>query len=430
MGIGLAEPGFHTRAYVEWDDYPRQCLIAAQRAGYLAPAPIWDDLTSFDARPLAGAIDTVLAGYPCQPFSNAGQRRGADDPRHLWPHVARVCRELGDRLRWIVLENVSGHVSLGAEAVLRELWDMGFTPAAGLVSAREVGAPHERLRWFCVAYRDTDADARRLDGKGADRTQGRSEVVSEERQRIRSGVGGGRNQLVHIDGGHPGAERQQRFQPEGGSLVDDRADRAGGIHPGRREEGQGAPDAGGSGTADVGNAPRLGRREGWAEPSDERHRTPAHGSAAEFRGARLFPPGPGESAAWAAVLAANPAGAPAVSRADAARAALRLAAVVPADAASTLADRAGGMAGDDLLREMARETSGMVDAQAAFAGFRDVAHGLAQRSRALRLLGNGVCPLAAGYAWRTLSAAHGLGPVDLVSPGAGGGPGAVEFGVT
>jgi len=161
MGLGLAEPGFHTRCFVEWEDYPRQAIIAAQRAGYFAPAPIWDDLTTFDARPLRGAIDTVLAGYPCQPFSAAGQRKGAADERHLWPHVARVIDEC--RPVWVFLENVGGHVSLGLDTVLRELWELDYTPAAGLFTAAETGAPHKRERVFIVAYSDPDADARRME---------------------------------------------------------------------------------------------------------------------------------------------------------------------------------------------------------------------------------------------------------------------------
>jgi site-specific DNA-cytosine methylase len=79
MGLMLAEPGYHTRAFVEWEAWPRTVLMAAQRAGYFAPAPIWDDLRCFDARPFRGAFDIVLAGYPCQPFSAAGKRGGADD---------------------------------------------------------------------------------------------------------------------------------------------------------------------------------------------------------------------------------------------------------------------------------------------------------------------------------------------------------------
>jgi site-specific DNA-cytosine methylase len=107
----LAEPGYHTRAFVEWEDWPRAVLIAAQAAGFFAPAPIWTDLRSFDARPFRGAFDIVLAGYPCQPFSAAGKRGGADDPRHLWPDVSRVIGEC--RPEWVFLENVAGHVTLG-----------------------------------------------------------------------------------------------------------------------------------------------------------------------------------------------------------------------------------------------------------------------------------------------------------------------------
>ena len=106
-------------------------------------------------RVFRGAFDIVLAGYPCQPFSAAGKRAGADDPRHLWPEVARVITEC--RPEWVFLENVAGHVSLGLEIVLRELWAMGFTPAAGLFSAAEVGAPHQRLRIFIVAHTDEPA---------------------------------------------------------------------------------------------------------------------------------------------------------------------------------------------------------------------------------------------------------------------------------
>lgn len=93
LGLSLAEPSFSTRCWVEIEEYPRDCIIAGQRAGYFAPAPIWTDLRTFDARPWAGRIDTLLAGYPCQPFSAAGKRLGEDDERHLWPEVARCARQ-------------------------------------------------------------------------------------------------------------------------------------------------------------------------------------------------------------------------------------------------------------------------------------------------------------------------------------------------
>ena len=116
LGLMLAEPNYHTCAFVEWEDWPRSVLIAAQRAGYFAPAPIWDDLRSFDARPFRGAFDIILAGYPCQPFSAAGKRGGSSDPRHLWPEVARVIGECAPE--WVFLENVAGHVTPAARPAL------------------------------------------------------------------------------------------------------------------------------------------------------------------------------------------------------------------------------------------------------------------------------------------------------------------------
>lgn len=155
LGLGLAEPGFATRCFVEIEPAARDVLVAGMRAGYLDEAPIWDDLETFDARPFRGAFDTVLAGYPCQPFSTSGKRQGPNDERHLWPHVARVIGELDPA--FVLLENVEGHVSLGLELVLRELRGMGYEVAAGLFSAEEVGASHERARVFVVAYSESRA---------------------------------------------------------------------------------------------------------------------------------------------------------------------------------------------------------------------------------------------------------------------------------
>jgi len=63
----------------------------------------------------------------------------------------------------VLLENVSGHVSLGLETVLRELWSMGYTPAAGLFSAAEVGAPHQRLRIFILTHTDEPSSGQARD---------------------------------------------------------------------------------------------------------------------------------------------------------------------------------------------------------------------------------------------------------------------------
>lgn len=358
MGLMLAEPGFHTRCYVEWEEYPRSVLISAQRAGYFVPAPIWDDLTTFDAKPFRGAFDTILAGYPCQPFSQAGQRKGADDERHLWPDVARIIREVDPE--WVFLENVAGHVSLGLETVLRNLWDMGLTPAVGLFSAAETGAPHERLRVFIVAHRNSGLIARRLDG-------GKSGSPPE----------GGESGYA----GQGPTQFGQRLWPEPGCGGDPVAD-AGLGRPCQPREGQDQQP----GRAEVewsGDAMDDAARDG-------RDGSPAHGSTAERGRPCLFPPGPGDGAAWSAVIGMAPGLAPSVSFGDIARRAQELVA---------LADQ------------------GELAQAAAESELRRMVDGMASRSRALRLLGNGVFPLGAANAWRALASSHGLRPVDLDADG-------------
>lgn len=110
--------------------------------------PNLGDLTSVDWATQA-AIDLLTAGYPCQPFSLAGKRRGADDERHLWPHIAVAIGVL--RPRRVFLENVAGHVSLGLGVVLGDLAALGYDATWGVVRASDAGAPHRRERLFILA---------------------------------------------------------------------------------------------------------------------------------------------------------------------------------------------------------------------------------------------------------------------------------------
>jgi len=125
--------------HVERNGFAAAALVARMADTSLAAAPVWDDLRSFDGRPWRGRVHLVSAGYPCQPFSLAGNRLGADDPRHLWPDVARIVREVSPE--WCFFENVPGHLSLGFDHVAGELQGMGYRVAACVVSAVEVGAP-------------------------------------------------------------------------------------------------------------------------------------------------------------------------------------------------------------------------------------------------------------------------------------------------
>lgn len=117
----------------------------------LDEAPIWTNLKAFDGKPWRGKVDCITGGYPCQPFSIAGKKLGDKDPRHLWPHVKRIVEEIEPPI--CLFENVGGHLRLGFEQVHDGLQAMGYQVKVGLFTAEEVGAPHKRERLFILAYR-------------------------------------------------------------------------------------------------------------------------------------------------------------------------------------------------------------------------------------------------------------------------------------
>lgn len=148
---GLELAGFKHRvaAHVEIEAFAVANLVAKMEKGELGPAPIWTDLKTLPCAPFRGRIGLLTGGYPCQPFSPAGRRKGADDPRHLWPHILRIVEEVRPELCFF--ENVEGHISLGLREVLSDLESRGYKTAWGIFSAEEVGAPHRRKRVFILA---------------------------------------------------------------------------------------------------------------------------------------------------------------------------------------------------------------------------------------------------------------------------------------
>ena len=184
LGLHIAQPGYRTVCYVERESHAAATLVARMADQALDQAPIWSDLATFDGRPWRGRVHLVAAGYPCQPFSVAGDRRGAEDPRHLWPHVRRIIGEIEPR--WVFLENVEGHFHLGFPDVARELCSLGYGVKAGLFTAREVGASHLRRRLFIVAYADRSGRGlcARSDGGGG--TASLHETVGDRRPQRRA----------------------------------------------------------------------------------------------------------------------------------------------------------------------------------------------------------------------------------------------------
>lgn len=105
-------------------------------------------------------IDILTAGYPCQPFSQAGQRKGANDERHIWPSIKEIISQL--RPNRVILENVRGHLTLGFKEVLQDLTEIGYDAKWSIIRASDVGAPHRRERLFILAQ-PANANSERCD---------------------------------------------------------------------------------------------------------------------------------------------------------------------------------------------------------------------------------------------------------------------------
>jgi len=166
MGRGLRGlfPNLREIAYVEREGYACANLVAKIEEGELSEAPIFTDVKEFPYGKFRGCVDILSAGFPCQPFSSSGIRKGTEDPRHLFPFIAdgvQLCRP-----NWVALENVEGIISckFGGEQdtsvlkyVMGYMEKIGYEGAFTLVSASEEGAPHQRKRVFML-FRNTNPD--------------------------------------------------------------------------------------------------------------------------------------------------------------------------------------------------------------------------------------------------------------------------------
>jgi DNA (cytosine-5)-methyltransferase 1 len=152
-GLRLAGLEVRTIGYVEIDPYCQQLLRARIRDGFLDWAPIITDIRAADFRPMAGLVDIITAGFPCQPHSTSRTTAtpGASDKRNLWPSTLRTVSQVAPRV--LLLENVAGILFNGyAGTVVGQLSELGYDCRWGVVSAAAVGAPHLRRRWWCLAH--------------------------------------------------------------------------------------------------------------------------------------------------------------------------------------------------------------------------------------------------------------------------------------
>lgn len=179
-GIGGAEVaasmmGWDNVFHCEIQPFPRKVL------DYWFPnAESYEDITKTDFTKWRGKIDILTGGFPCQPFSLAGRRAGAEDDRYLWPEMLRAIREI--QPTWIVGENVNGIItmvqpsqdsevgcggslfeenhtiraeqSFTLEEICQNLEHEGYSVQPIVIPACAVGAPHRRDRVWIIAHRN------------------------------------------------------------------------------------------------------------------------------------------------------------------------------------------------------------------------------------------------------------------------------------
>lgn len=147
FSLGLeATGGFKTVGFCEIEPFCQQVLKK-----HWPDVPIYNDVRGLKHD---GAVDIVTGGYPCQPFSTAGKRKGQSDPRHLWPAMFSLIEK--HRPRWVIGENVAGHISMGLDQVLADLERSAYSTIPFVIPACAVGAPHRRDRIWIVAW-DTES---------------------------------------------------------------------------------------------------------------------------------------------------------------------------------------------------------------------------------------------------------------------------------
>lgn len=146
--------GYETVAFCEYDKHAQKVLRK-----HWPDTEIIDDVRELanDADRFRGLVDIVVGGYPCQPFSLAGVRRGDKDDRHLWPEMLRIIQSV--RPTWVIGENVAGHITLGLDTVLSDLQSASYQARTFVLPAVAADAPHRRDRVWIVAHADSQGQS-------------------------------------------------------------------------------------------------------------------------------------------------------------------------------------------------------------------------------------------------------------------------------
>jgi len=190
--------------HCEWNDFGQKILKY-----YWPNAISYGDINKTDFSIWRGGIDVLTGGFPCQPFSLAGKRKGTEDDRHLWPRMLEVIREI--QPTWVVGENVFGIVNWDGgmvfEQVQVDLEDAGYEVQPAILPAASVNAPHRRDRVWFVAH--TKCSSKRQN-RNSYKAQGRGDSPLQEKDEGRKSTSVFDNGLCNIQGASPDRKRSSK----------------------------------------------------------------------------------------------------------------------------------------------------------------------------------------------------------------------------
>lgn len=213
--LGLERAGFECAWQIEIDDY---CTSILEK--HWPNVTRYRDVRTTDAATLQ-RVDLILATIPCQPHSLAGKRKGAEDPRDLWPDTRRIVAEL--KPTWFVLENPVGIRRTILPRIRADLEALGYEVADVELPACAVGAPHRRARVFVVAHSGRERVQRPTVDGGVPEAEGEGEGEEIQRQRGRDSASDGSTRMADDDCRRResgGIAQSSRLESEDGSLAD------------------------------------------------------------------------------------------------------------------------------------------------------------------------------------------------------------------
>jgi len=177
FSLALESTGhFETVGFVEWDKWCRKVL-----SKHWPDVKQRGDITKVGGDEF-GEIDIITGGFPCQPFSQAGKRRGKEADRWLWPEMLRIIDTA--KPRWVIAENVAGIIRMELDTVLADLETIGYTTGAVVVPAVATDAPHRRDRVWIVA----NATAPRFQESEGQTGKSRETIVRFESESLPNGT--------------------------------------------------------------------------------------------------------------------------------------------------------------------------------------------------------------------------------------------------